>query len=169
MNGGIVSMQKIIILSLICLLFFSGCKANFREKYTEEKVVEKIESAKYTSEEITYNEVDCILIEGLSFDDSSPNKLYFYIFNSESDAREAYDKDVSRVEDIFDIEEQSDNDIRYWEPACDAGIRRYEYLSKNLIIETTLNTASCCADYCEADWAMTPEIQEKIDRIKTNF
>ena len=161
MNGGIVSMQKIIILSLICLLFFSGCKANFREKYTEEKVVEKFESAKYTSEEITYNEVDCILIEGLSFDDSSPNKLYFYIFNSESDAREAYDKDVSRVEDIYDI--------RYWEPACDAGIRRYEYLSKNLIIETTLNTASCCADYCEADWAMTPEIQEKIDRIKTNF
>ena len=54
MNGGIVSMQKIIILSLICLLFFSGCKANFREKYTEEKVVEKFESAKYTSEEITY-------------------------------------------------------------------------------------------------------------------
>ena len=36
-------MQKIIILSLICLLFFSGCKANFREKYTEEKVVEKFE------------------------------------------------------------------------------------------------------------------------------
>lgn len=164
-------MKRIIVLSLICLAFLSGCNANSKEKYSEENLINKCGFENFKSEEITLSNTECVVIEGLALDSDSPYKdMRFYVFNSSADAKEAFDTDVNKVEEIYDIEEQSDIDIRYWQMADDAEIRYYEYLSGNLIIKAEINVASCWADeYNETDWIMTKERQERIDWIKTEF
>ena len=162
-------MKRFITLSLFLLIFVSGC-AHFGNKYTEKDVIEKCDFESYESKEGSYKGVDCIVIEGGYPKESCPYKVYYYIFNSKADAQEAFDSDVSDIEGHSDIEEQSENEIRYWEIVPDVGIRSYEYVSHNLLIKTTLNKASCWSDeYNEADWNMTPEIQDRIDLIKNEF
>ena len=164
-------MKKIIALSLICFVFLCGCNTGLQSRYTEKKLVSKCEFSNYDKIDINYRGIDCTYYEGVGLDEDSPYYgVKFYIFKSNTDAKEAFDTDVNDAVNYFIIEEQSNSDILYWAIENGGDVRRYEYVSENLLLKIQFDEIYYLTEEGnEKEREMTPELQEKINFYKTNF
>ena len=143
-------MIKTNLIILICAIMLSGCGTQQGQVYTPEDVVEICGFGKERTRDFTMAGVESVnVMPTKSLIDDHFDQMDFYIFDSRSAAKRAFNK----TDYWFgEIEEEGDDYRKGWvADVCDAEVEEYEYLTGNMIIVVQTQVVSCWAEPIEPE------------------